>query len=158
MYPNINYVQQRYHCENYEVLEYRKKIPGPLIDRIDIFTAVNFLPYNKIANGKNSEKSTIIKRRVEAARDIQEKRFSTEKVHCNAEMSQKLIKRYCHLDKKTSKIMELMYNKFKLSTRAYSRILKVARTIADLDESQNILDKHIIEAMQYRKFIDERIV
>ena len=130
----------------------------PLLDRIDIFTAVNFLPYNKIVSEKNSEKSNVIKKRVEQARDIQGKRFSAEKIHCNAEMSQKLIKKHCHLDKKAGGIMELMYNKFNLSTRAYSRILKVARTIADLDASENILDKHIIEAMQYRKFIDERIV
>nr|MBK5234879.1 hypothetical protein [Clostridium sp.] len=116
------------------------------------------MPYNKIANGENSEKSNVIKKRVEAARDIQEKRFSAEEINCNAEMSQKLIKRYCHLDNKTSRIMELMYNKFKLSSRAYSRILKVARTIADLDGSENIINKHIIEAMQYRKYIDERIV
>ena len=134
------------------------KLSGPLLDRIDIFTAVNALPYNKIASGKSSEKSNVIKKRVEIARDIQEKRFKSEEIHCNAEMSQKLIKRYCHLDNKASKIMELMFNKFNLSTRAYSRILKVARTIADLDESENILDKHIIEAMQYRKFIDEKIV
>ena len=73
-------------------------------------------------------------------------------------MNQKLIKKYCHIDKKASKILELMYNKFALSTRAYSRIIKVARTIADLDGSENILDKHIIEAVQYRKFIDEQIV
>lgn len=116
------------------------------------------MPYNKIASEKNSEKSETIKKRVEIARNIQEKRFYKEKIHCNAEMTQKLIKKYCHLNKNTSKIMELMYDKFNLSTRAYSRILKVARTIADLDESGDILDKHIIEAMQYRKFIDEKIV
>ncbi|MBU3200286.1 hypothetical protein KPL48_13405 [Clostridium estertheticum] len=125
---------------------------------MDIFTAVNFLPYNKIISRKSSEKSSVIKKRVIEARNIQEKRFSTEEIHCNAEMNQKLIKKYCHIDKKASKILELMYNKFTLSTRAYSRIIKVSRTIADLDGSENILDKHIIEAVQYRKFIDEQIV
>ena len=151
-------MKQRCNCPDYEVLKYWNTIPVPLVDRIDIFTAVNFLPYNKIVSEKNSEKSNVIKKRVEQARDIQVKRFSTEKIHCNAEMNQKLIKKYCRLDEKASKILELMYTKFALSTRAYSRILKVARTIADLDASENILDKHIIEAMQYRKFIDERIV
>jgi magnesium chelatase family protein len=150
--------EKRCSCSEYERRRYLSKLSGPLIDRIDIFTAVNTLPYNKIVNGKNSEKSDVIKKRVEVARNIQLKRFRKEKIHCNAEMSQKLIKKYCHLDNSASKIMELMYNKFTLSTRAYSRILKVARTIADLDESENILDMHIIEAMQYRKFIDERIV
>ena len=145
-------------CSDYERRRYLSKLSGPLLDRIDIFTAVNSLPYNKIASGKSSEKSNVIKRRVEIARGIQEKRFSGEKIHCNAEMSQKLIKRYCRLDNSASSIMKLMYDKFNLSTRAYSRILKVARTIADLDGIENILDKHIIEAMQYRKFIDERIV
>lgn len=145
-------------CSEYERRRYLSKLSAPLLDRIDIYTAVNFIPYNKIVSGKNSEKSNLIKKRVEAARDIQLKRFSGEKINCNAEMSQKLIKRYCSLGTKANKIMELMYKKFNLSTRAYSRILKVARTIADLDESENILDKHIIEAMQYRKFIDERIV
>ena len=145
-------------CSDYERRRYLSKLSGPLLDRIDIFTAVNFLPYNKIVNGTNSEKSVVIKKRVEVARNIQEKRFREDKIHCNAEMSQKLIKKYCHLDNSVSEIMELMYDKFNLSTRAYSRILKVARTIADLDGSENILDQHIIEAMQYRKFIDERIV
>ena len=145
-------------CSEYDRRRYLSKLSNPLLDRIDIFTAVNSLPYSKIANGKHSEKSKVIKRRVEIARDIQEKRFSTEEINCNSEMNQKLIRKYCNLDKSANRIMELMYNKFNLSTRAYSRILKVARTIADLDESENILDKHIIEAMQYRKFIDERIV
>jgi magnesium chelatase family protein len=145
-------------CSDYERRRYLSKLSGPLLDRIDIYTAVNFLPYNKIVSGKNSEKSNLIKKRVEAARNIQLKRFRDEKINCNAEMSQKLIKKYCNLGTKANKIMEVMYKKFNLSTRAYSRILKVARTIADLDESENIMDKHIIEAMQYRKFIDERIV
>ncbi|MBU3182420.1 YifB family Mg chelatase-like AAA ATPase [Clostridium psychrophilum] len=145
-------------CSDYERRRYLNKLSGPLLDRIDIFTAVNFLPYNKIVNRKCGENSNVIKKRVELARNIQNKRFSKEEIHCNAEMSQKLILRYCHLDDKANKIMELVYNKFKLSTRAYSRILKVSRTIADLEGSKNILDKHIIEAVQYRKFIDERIV
>ncbi|MGV8980283.1 YifB family Mg chelatase-like AAA ATPase [Clostridium sp.] len=145
-------------CSDYERRRYLSKLSAPVLDRIDIFTAVNLLPYNKIINGANSEKSVVIKKRVEVARNIQEKRFSKEKIHCNAEMSEKLIKKYCHLENNVSKIMELMYDKFSLSTRAYSRILKVARTIADLDGNENILDKHIIEAMQYRKFIDERII
>ncbi len=145
-------------CSDYERRKYLSKLSGPLIDRIDIFTAVNLLPYNKIASAANSEKSGDIKTRVEVARKIQEKRFSKDAINCNAEMSQKLIKKYCHLDKGVSEIMELMYDKFNLSSRAYSRILKVARTIADLDGSENILDIHIIEAMQYRKFIDERII
>ena len=145
-------------CSDYERRKYLSKLSGPLLDRIDIFTAVNLIPYNKIANGAISEKSVNIRKRVEAARDIQEKRFNKDVIHNNAEMNHKLIKKYCHLDNSSSKIMELMYDKFNLSTRAYSRILKVARTIADLDGSKNILDKHIIEAMQYRKFIDERIV
>ena len=145
-------------CSDYERKRYLSKLSGPLLDRIDIFTAVNFLPYNKITSGKKCEKSNVIRKRVEVARDIQEKRFKEEKIHCNAEMSQKLIKKYCNLGTKANRIMELMYEKFNLSSRAYSRILKVARTIADLEESENILDNHIIEAMQYRKFIDERIV
>jgi len=145
-------------CSDYERRRYLSKLSGPLLDRIDIFTAVNLLPYNKIASLASSEKSMIIKKRVEAARMIQEKRFREDIIDCNAEMNQRLIKKYCHLDNNVSKIMERMYDKFNLSSRAYSRILKVARTIADLDSSENILDLHIIEAMQYRKFIDERII
>ena len=145
-------------CSEYDRKRYLSKLSAPLLDRIDIFTAVNFLPYNKISKVENSEKSKVIKKRVELARDIQEERFRAEKIQCNAEMSQKIIKKYCHLDNKANEIMELMYKKFNLSTRAYSRILKVGRTIADLDGSKNILDKHIIEAMEYRKFVDERIV
>ena len=119
-------------CSDYERRRYLSKLSGPLLDRIDIYTSVNLMPYKKITLGSKSESSENIKKRVEAARDIQEKRFSKDVIHNNAEMSQKLIKKYCHLDNNSSKIMELMYDKFNLSTRAYSRILKVARTISRL--------------------------
>jgi len=126
-----------------------------LLDRIDIFSAVNPVSYNDITKKGFSESSTEIKKRVKKARDIQCERFKAENISCNSEMREKHLSKFCKLNEKSSNILEIAYKKHSLSTRAYSRILKVARTIADLSGKINIDEMDIIEALQYRKFVDE---
>ncbi|GAA0114344.1 YifB family Mg chelatase-like AAA ATPase [Clostridium senegalense] len=145
-------------CSDYEIKRYIGKLSGPLLDRIDIFTQVNPLSYGEINCNIKKESSKEIRERVENARTIQIKRFKDENIKNNSEMKQKHIKKYCEIDNKTSKILELAFNKFHLSTRVYSRILKVSRTIADIEGKENIEEKHIIEALNYRKFINSEII
>lgn len=145
-------------CSDYERKRYISKLSGPIMDRIDLFTFVNSLSYNDIQYKTKSESSSSIRKRVEKARRIQKDRFKNYNIYCNSEMNTKLIKRYCKLNKECKSIMSNIYSKFKLSTRAYSRILKVSRTIADLDNSKYIEKKHLIEALQYRKFLNEEII
>lgn len=145
-------------CSDYEIKRYIGKLSGPLLDRIDIFTQVNPLSYNEINCNIKSESSKDIQKRVESARVMQLERFRNENINSNSEMKQKHIKKYCQIDSKGSKILELAFNKFHLSTRVYSRILKVSRTIADIENSDSINEKHIIEALNYRKFINSEII
>lgn len=142
-------------CTEYERQNYIKRLSGPLLDRIDIFTFVRALSYKELNSTQKAESSSSIRERVESARGIQYKRFIDDGILCNAQMSVSQIKKYCKLDKKSKTIVEEIYSNYNLSTRSYSKILKVARTIADLDNSDNITEKHIIEATNYRNFIDE---
>jgi magnesium chelatase family protein len=145
-------------CSDKDRKRYIGRLSGPLLDRIDIFMFVSTLSYKEISGQKNGEKSENMRARVERARELQSERFKGEKIHSNAEMNQRQIKKYCKLDNKCSKLIELVYNKMQLSNRAYSRILKVARTISDLNGRDSIEDSDIIEALQYRRFLDEKIV
>lgn len=145
-------------CSDYEVKRYISRLSGPILDRIDIFSPVNPISYKEINENLHTETSEHIKQRVKRVRELQEERFKEEGIICNSQMREKHLKKYCKLNEKSHKVLELAFNKFSLSTRAYSRILKVARTIADLSEKVNIDEKDIIEALQYRKFIDENII
>lgn len=149
---------KRCKCTEYEIKRYLAKLSGPLLDRIDIFSTVNPVSYNEITSKSVSESSTEIRKRVKKARNIQYERFKDENISCNSEMKEKHIKKFCRLNEKSNKILEVAYKKYSLSTRAYSRILKVARTIADLGGKTNIDEMDIIEALQYRKFVDENII
>lgn len=126
------------------------KLSGPLLDRIDICTEVSPVKYQKLDSNEKIETSEEIKKRVDKARKIQLERYKDKNIFSNSELTPKLIEEYCKLDSKGKQILENAFNKLKLSARAYGRILKVARTIADLDESENIEVKHIAEAIQYR--------
>ena len=139
-------------CNPYQVTKYRSKISGPLMDRIDIQVEVPALKIEEITTDTNvvEETSASIRQRVVAARNIQLKRFSGKKIYCNAQMGPKEIKKYCVLDDKSKNLLKTAIEKLGFSARAYDRILKVARTIADLDNSQTILTKHISEAIKYR--------
>lgn len=126
------------------------KISGPLLDRIDIQIEVTPVKYQKLDSNETVESSQKIKDRVNQARAIQQKRYERDSIHSNAQLTQKLIEKYCKLNKEGRQILELAFQKLGLSARAHGRILKVARTIADLEEKENIETKHIAEAIQYR--------
>lgn len=134
-----------------EMNRYLNKISGPLLDRIDLHIEVNPVPFEKLSEKSSSEKSMSIRERVMSARAVQSRRFKEYKgIHYNAQMSVKLLGTYCALDEGSLKLLERAIDKLRLSARAYDRILKVARTIADLEGSEHIKPAHIAEAIQYR--------
>ena len=126
------------------------KISGPLLDRIDIHIEVPPLSYQELAEKRTSESSSAIQERVDNARLIQQKRFKKSKIHSNAQMSTRHIRNHCEIDTGSHKLLEKAIDKLGLSARAYTRILKVSRTIADLAGEQKIQTEHIAEAIQYR--------
>ncbi|MEX0290114.1 MAG: YifB family Mg chelatase-like AAA ATPase [Flavobacteriaceae bacterium] len=134
-----------------EMQRYLSKISGPLLDRIDIHIEVTPVPFEKLSDERKGESSVDIRKRVTAARAIQTKRFTgLDKVHYNAQMNSKQIRKFCVLDTNSLDLLKRAMNKLNLSARAYDRILKVARTIADLEPSEAIVGHHIAEAIQYR--------
>jgi len=137
-------------CTPQAINKYMGKISGPLLDRIDIHIEVTPVQYNKLESSSPSENSQNIKLRVNQARKIQEERYKQYNIFSNSELTPKLINKYCKLDIPSKALMENAFKKLNLSARAYSRILKVARTIADLDSSENIKVEHIVEAINYR--------
>ena len=126
------------------------KISGPLLDRIDICTEVSSVKFEKLSSEEKTENSETIRKRVNNARKIQLARYKNLKIFSNSELTPKMMEKYCKLDVSGKQILENAFNKLKLSARAHGRILKVARTIADLAGSENILKEHIAEAIQYR--------
>ncbi|PRR86397.1 Competence protein ComM [Clostridium luticellarii] len=145
-------------CTDYERRRYISKLSSPIMDRIDLFTFVNSLDFKSIQDYKKSESSKLIRKRVENARKIQKKRFKNQGIYFNSEMNSVLIKKYCELGGNSLKLLEKVYSKYNLTTRAYSKILKVSRTIADLDLSESIKESHLIEALHYRKFISDNFI
>ncbi|MBQ5895052.1 MAG: YifB family Mg chelatase-like AAA ATPase [Bacteroidaceae bacterium] len=138
-------------CSPGQVQRYLNKISGPLLDRIDLQIEITPVPFEEISNTAPGESSATIRERVIAARKIQEERFKNEKgIYCNAQMPPKLIAKYAALDETSLAMLKTAMTRFDLSARAYDRILKVARTIADLDGSENIQFQHIAEAIGYR--------
>lgn len=134
-----------------EMQRYLGKISGPLLDRIDIHIEVTPVPFEKLSEERRGESSITIRKRVEAAREIQTQRFSELKdIHYNAQMGTKHIREFCVLQDSSKELLKNAMLRLNLSARAYDRILKVARTIADLEGSQSIHDHHISEAIQYR--------
>ena len=134
-----------------EMQRYLSKISGPLLDRIDIHIEVTPVPFEKLSEERKGESSVEIRKRVTAAREIQSERFMDFKnVHYNAQMSVKQIREFCKLSEESLSLLKTAMDKLNLSARAYDRILKVARTIADLANSKSISPDHIAEAIQYR--------
>ncbi|AUS04031.1 YifB family Mg chelatase-like AAA ATPase [Pseudotamlana carrageenivorans] len=134
-----------------EMQRYLSKVSGPLLDRIDIHIEVTPVPFEKLSDERKSETSVEIRKRVTEARAIQTMRFSeSETVHYNAQMNSKQIRKYCGLDGASKELLKTAMDRLNLSARAYDRILKVSRTIADLDGSESINGTHISEAIQYR--------
>ena len=138
-------------CTPGQIQRYMNKISGPLLDRIDIQCEISPLPFSDISNAQPGEPSAVIRERVIAARKIQEERFAQhKKVYCNAQMTERMIHQYAEPDKDSLDMLRLAMERLSLSARAYNRILKVARTIADLDKSEKVLSQHIAEAIGYR--------
>jgi len=134
-----------------EMQRYLSKVSGPLLDRIDIHVEVTPVPFDKLSNDRSGELSKVIRERVIKARNIQTVRFNdSEAIFYNAQMGVKQIRQFCKLNETSIKLLKNAMKQLNLSARAYDRILKVSRTIADLDGSENILSEHISEAIQYR--------
>ena len=138
-------------CTPTQIKRYMAKISGPFLDRIDIQCEIQPIPFTDLSKAKPGEPSAVIRQRVIAARKIQEERFKNHKgIHCNAQMSERMLQQYAPLDEASFQALRLAMERLDLSARAYSRILKVARTIADLEGSEQVLLPHIAEAISYR--------
>lgn len=141
---------QTCNCSASTLLKYQKKISGPILDRIDLHIEVPRLRFEKLSSSEKSESSEVIRERVERARKIQTKRFFGSKIITNAEMGNEEIKRFCQLSPDSLNLLGEAIDKMHLSARAYNRILKIARTIADLSGEENITLNNLAEALQFR--------
>ena len=137
-------------CSSNQIQNYVSRISGPLLDRIDLQVEVPAVKYSELATETTGEPSAHVQERVEDARQVQHQRFVGTTIHANANMESKQIREYCKVDDQAQDLLRVAINQLGLSARAYDRILKVARTIADLDQNPNIEAVHVSEAIQYR--------
>jgi len=137
-------------CSPQQIRQYQSKISGPLLDRIDLHIEVPSVKYRALSDKEQGETSAAVKERVNQARDLQKKRFGGNGVVCNARMTEKQIHEFCRIDEEAHKLIEMAIEKLGLSARAVNRILKVSRTIADLESDEAIKTSHVAEAIQYR--------
>jgi magnesium chelatase family protein len=147
------YFGDPYHpctCPPAMVSRYQHRISGPFIDRVDIFVEVPHIEYEKLADPRLGEKSEKIRARVESAREIQRKRLAGSKISCNSGMTPAEVREYCQLDDSAQSLLKAAMKQLYLSARAFHRILKLARTIADMDGAETIKSNHLAEAVQYR--------
>ena len=144
-------------CTPAQIKRYRSKISGPLLDRIDLQVEVDSVKYDDLISDGAEESSAQVKARVEAARAVQRERFLNEGIRANANMGERQLKKYCRLSPSCEEVLRQAFESLHLSARARSRIIKVARTIADLDYSAEISERHILEAASYRSFDGENI-
>jgi magnesium chelatase family protein len=140
----------RCSCTERAVEAYRSRISGPLLDRIDMIIQVPSVKYEELRRRKEAEPSEVIKERVNYARKRQHRRFGESTGMCNARMGPNELRYYCKLDEESHELMKMAFETFGLTARSYDRILKVARTIADLDDCDNINSDHLAEAIRYR--------
>ncbi|MDD5225015.1 MAG: YifB family Mg chelatase-like AAA ATPase [bacterium] len=138
------------HCTPLQIQRYRSRISGPLLDRVDIQVEVPAVRWQDLSQEAGGEASAEIGARVEMARKVQEDRFSRAKIFCNAQMGSRMIRKYCQPEKAGERLLQLAVDKLGMSARGFTRVLKVARTIADLEGSATILSSHVSEAIQYR--------
>lgn len=142
--------ERKCSCKPEQIKKYVNRVSGPLLDRIDIHIEVNQIKYHQLESKGKTETSQEIRNRVNQARKIQIERYKEYHIFSNSKLTPKLIEKFCNLNTKSKQIVEAAFDKLGLSARAYNRILKVARTIADLDGSKEIQEKHLAEAIQYR--------
>jgi magnesium chelatase family protein len=147
----FNHPEKECSCSPLIVQRYLNKISGPLLDRIDLHVEVTPVPFSELSSIKASEQSEDVRHRVIKAREIQAKRFEgNEGVYCNAQMGSKALKEICVISTVGHNLLKTAMDRLNLSARAYDRILKVSRTIADLAGSEEIKPEHLAEAIQYR--------
>jgi magnesium chelatase family protein len=137
-------------CTHLQIQRYRTKISGPLLDRLDIHVEVPAVQYQDLAQESSGESSQTIRQRINSARMVQQERFTDHKIYSNAQMPPRLLKRFCKLDEDSHGLLETAIDRLGLSARAHNRILKIARTIADIEGLEQISSAHIAEAIQYR--------
>ncbi len=144
--------QRECNCTPVQIQRYTSKVSGPLLDRIDLHLEVGAVPFQELNEERKGESSAAIKKRVDASRAVQEQRFCTnKKIHCNAQMGPVEIEKYCQLDSQSLRLLERSVAKLGLSARAYHRILKIARSIADMEDKKDLELSHVAEAVQYRR-------
>lgn len=148
----LNHNKKPCNCTPREIEKYRKRVSGPILDRIDLHVEVPSVDIEKLSQGnKNSEEgSEKIRERIEKARDLQASRFEDENIHLNSDMKNRQIKRHCNLDKEVESLLIRASSKYNLSARAYYKLIKISRTIADLENKDKITVEHAAEALQYR--------
>lgn len=139
-------------CTSSQIAKYKSKISGPLLDRIDLQIEVDSVKYDDLVATQEEEPSIEVRKRVNRTRIIQRERFLAEGIRTNSEMREKHLEKYCMLSRESEKLMRVYFEKLNLSARGRSRVLKVARTIADMELEENILPRHILEAIGYRSF------
>jgi len=138
-------------CSTHSLVKYREKLSGPLLDRVDIYIEARSLEYDKLRESPNAESSSMIRARVNAARKIQLQRYRGSSTRCNAHIASKQLESACKLTSDCEKLMKNAFDTLSMTARSYDRILRVARTIADLDASEHIAPIHLAEAIQYRE-------
>ncbi|MBR5388618.1 MAG: ATP-binding protein, partial [Clostridia bacterium] len=148
---NLGSESKKCTCTPSQIAKYKARISGPLLDRIDIKIDVDEVKYAELTDTEKSETSAEIKRRVDRTRSIQRKRFAADGINTNADMGEKHILKYCKLSEKCENILKTAYERLGLSPRARSRIIKVARTIADMELYDEIREEHVLEAISYRQ-------
>lgn len=144
-------------CTPSTIQRYRSKISGPLLDRIDLHIEVPAVPFRDLTIETQDEASETIQKRVQVARTFQTSRYKGEGMRCNAQLGPKQLKKYCKIDEASKRLVEMAMERLGLSARAYNRIIKVARSIADLDQREDISSADISEAVQYRS-LDRKIL
>jgi len=144
-------------CSFPQIQRYRSKVSGPLMDRIDLHTEVPAVQYKDLSEKAGGRSSKEILKQVKKARDVQAERFHKMKIFKNADMTSRQIRKFCTVDSASEVLLEKAMDRLGFSARAYSRILKISRTIADLEESADIKSDHVAEAIQYRS-LDRRIL
>ncbi len=146
--------RKKCNCSTNQIKQYQRKISQPILDRIDICVSVSEVDYNELNLHEHRESSVDIRKRVMRTMQIQQNRYKDCDINFNSELTGKMVNEFCELGTEEKKLMENAYNRFALSARGYHRILKVARTIADMDESENIGVRHLTEALCYRGFVN----
>jgi magnesium chelatase family protein len=137
-------------CSHGLVARYQKRVSGPFIDRVDIFVEVPHIDYEKLADDRLGEESGKVQARIEAARQIQRERFNGTRLSCNAEMTPTEVREFCQVEEAAQSLLKAAMKQLYLSARAFHRILKIGRTLADLENTVIIKAHHLAEAIQYR--------